>query len=147
MSREGYCAQTVWEKMSRYGCARKAGYGKGGAYCKQHALQHPADDEAVAYMTVYELALGSQLVCPHKARVGSITDATYIDELGHRTKRHTQYQDTYLTLEDVNRAQLTRAESRVAALERSLEAARAEVTRLFLVGSVSDIEVVTDSEE
>lgn len=32
------------ERFYRRTCGRPTGHGKGGAYCKQHAKQHPADD-------------------------------------------------------------------------------------------------------
>lgn len=39
------CVEEIYGSISSsYQCHRKRGYGQGGMYCKQHALNHPAED-------------------------------------------------------------------------------------------------------
>lgn len=44
------CAEMMWRGWHQHRCTRKPGYGNGGLYCKQHAKQHPADDQETVTM-------------------------------------------------------------------------------------------------
>lgn len=39
------CAEAVGVGTEQHQCLRKRGFGKDGAYCKQHAKRHPEDKE------------------------------------------------------------------------------------------------------
>ena len=47
---ENRCAKKVWHNYTGNRCARKAGFGNGGLYCKQHAKQYPAKDQETTTM-------------------------------------------------------------------------------------------------
>jgi len=68
------CAKKVWHNYTNNRCARKAGYGEGGLYCKQHAKQYPAEDQETVtmYAAKQEYSSFDVAVC----QVYDVTDKT-----------------------------------------------------------------------
>lgn len=74
---EEKCAARVipnerWGLFHAHRCNRKAGFGKDGLYCKQHAKQHPADDQETVtmYAARWEYSSFDVAAC----QVHSVTD-------------------------------------------------------------------------
>jgi hypothetical protein len=113
----GRCEEMVFESWHSHQCNRKSGHGKGGRYCKQHALRHPIGDTP----TFVRWTVGKFDREPQRVECQSETDTTMVTIAGDRVKMNTYEFHTYKTFEEARQVMLSSARAKLDAAATAID--------------------------
>jgi len=127
---EGQCKATVFDRFHNYGCSRKAGYGPGGEYCKQHAREYLMEHGPVIktmYKVYTDIWEGPEII-----EVGIVdetdklfyiknTDQRYVDYSQKIIKDNTDKERLYETKEEALKAFMEGVIKDLESIERDLK--------------------------